>query len=154
MEENPNIFLRVAAGIFLTIMLISLVVWLTFGGQEAAKKGEEKLHSINTMLSETEFNTFNNTTVTGSQVLNTIRQYMNQEQFGIQVTTGKGASNFYGNTFGVDGNITETDNKKNLDFSPAEDQSSNSYVNPNGKFKSKVVKDKNNAIRGIVFVQQ
>ncbi len=154
MEENTGVGIRVAAGIFLTIMLITIVVIITISSQDAAKQGQTKMASITTQLSDTEFNTYNNTTLSGSQVMNAIRQYMNLEQFGIRVTTGKGVSTYYGNEFNeTEGNITNEDEKKNLDLTKAEDQSEPNYINPSGKFKSKIVRDKNNMIRGIIFEQ-
>lgn len=153
MEENTGVGIRVAAGIFLTIMLITIVVIITISSQDAAKQGQTKMASITTQLSDTEFNTYNNTTLSGSQVLNAIRQYMNLEQFGIKVTTGKGGEEFYGNKFTDNGDIDQSSGKK-LDLQNAENQSVPEYINPSGKFNSSIVRDKNNMIRGIVFKQQ
>lgn len=155
MEENTGVGIRVAAGIFLTIMLITIVVIITISSQDAAKQGQTKMASITTQLSDTEFNTYNNTTLSGSQVLNAIRQYMNLEQFGIRVKTGKSQSGvFYGNEFADDGHITNLDSEKKLDLKYAEDQSQPQYINPSGKFKSTIVRDQNSMIRGIIFEQQ
>ncbi len=151
MEENTGVGIRVAAGIFLTIMLITIVVIITISSQDAAKQGQTKMASITTQLSDTEFNTYSNTTLSGSQVLNAIRQYMDLEQFGIQVTTGKQAMSYYGDSFDNDGTITSK--TKERDLKPAEDQAARTYINPSGKFSSKVVRDKNNMIRGIIFTQ-
>lgn len=166
MEENTGVGIRVAAGIFLTIMLITIVVIITISSQDAAKQGQTKMASITTQLSDTEFNTYNNTTLSGSQVLNAIRQYMNLKQFGIKVTTGKqvgagtsGAnlSSFYGNYFEENNGIMQSigsDSGKRTDLDYALDESSIDYINPSGKFESYIVRDKNNMIRGIVFRQQ
>jgi hypothetical protein len=154
MEENTGVGIRVAAGIFLTIMLITIVVIITISSQDAAKQGQTKMASITTQLSDTEFNTYNNTTLSGSQVLNAIRQYMNLEQFGIRVTTGKGGDTFYGNRFDDNGSILNKDDDKKLDLKDAEDQSQSDYINPSGKFKAIIKRDQNSMIRGIVFVQQ
>jgi small nuclear ribonucleoprotein (snRNP)-like protein len=118
--------------------------------------------SITTQLSDTEFNTYNNTTLSGSQVLNAVRQYMNLDTFGVQVITGKQyavntdtTGTYYGNTFTVaSGVVTSVTNSKNITLTEAENQSSNQYINPSGKFKSSIVRDNNNMIRGIIFIQQ
>lgn len=161
MEENTGVGIRVAAGIFLTIMLITIVVIITISSQDAAKQGQTKMASITTQLSDTEFNTYNNTTLSGSQVLNAIRQYMNLDQFGLRVVTGrqqKSSNNvgtFYGNTFVYEGNNTgEITTDKFTDISQAENQKNVEYINPSGQFTSTIVRDKNNMIRGIVFIQQ
>ncbi|OAB38443.1 ABC transporter permease [Paenibacillus glacialis] len=153
MEENTGVGIRVAAGIFLTIMLITIVVIITISSQDAAKQGQTKMASITTQLSDTEFNTYNNTTLSGSQVLNAVRQYMDLEQFGIHVTTGKRAGKFYGNRFDITNGNVDPSYQKNNDLRPAEDQSQSVYINPSGKFTSRVVRDANNMIRGIVFEQ-
>lgn len=154
MEENPNIGMRVGAGIFLTIMIITIVVGLTLAGQDSAKQGQEKMTTITTTISSTEFNTYANTRMTGSQVLNAIRQYMDQSQFGIQVTTGKGTTSFYGNTFNpTDGTVSGGPSDKNKDLRTAEDPTQSSYINPSGKFSSNIVRDTNDVIVGIVFKQ-
>lgn len=154
MEENTGVGIRVAAGIFLTIMLITIVVIITISSQDAAKQGQTKMASITTQLSDTEFNTYNNTTLSGSQALNAIRQYMSLEEFGIRVKTGKGGDTFYGKKF-VDANgvITDIEEAGDGDLKKAEDQTKDEYINPSGKFKSKILRDKNNMIRGIVFEQ-
>lgn len=95
MEENTGAGIRVAAGIFLTIMLITIVVIITISSQDAAKQGQTKMAAITTQLSDTEYQTYSNTTLSGSQVLNAVRQYMNQEQFGVQVITGKQRNSEY-----------------------------------------------------------
>lgn len=164
MEENTGVGIRVAAGIFLTIMLITIVVIITISSQDAAKQGQTKMASITTQLSDTEFNTYNNTTLSGSQVLNAVRQYMNLEQFGIRVVTGKqkaagnNVGTFYGNEFIYEkvpdqGSIPYPDNN-NTNLTIAEDQRYPEYINPSGKFKATIVRDKNNMIRGIEFVQE
>ncbi|WP_435924003.1 ABC transporter permease [Paenibacillus sp. DYY-L-2] len=155
MEENTGVGIRVAAGIFLTIMLITIVVIITISSQDAAKQGQTKMASITTQLSETEFNTYNNTTLSGSQVLNAIRQYMSLDEFGIHVITGKDTNGeFYGNTFNLSiGQIDQSVSKK-LELTKALAQEADEYINPSGQFKSTIVRDKNNMIRGIIFRQQ
>ncbi|WP_405170664.1 ABC transporter permease [Paenibacillus sp. FSL H8-0280] len=161
MEENTGVGIRVAAGIFLTIMLITIVVIITISSQDAAKQGQTKMAAITTQLSDTEYNTYNNTTLSGSQVLNAVRQYMNQDEFGIQVITGKQyasdnktSGTFYGQKFNVEGSVVKTmDSYSNTILSNAEKQSQPEYINPSGKFISSILRDDNNMIRGIKFEQ-
>ncbi|MGE6574269.1 ABC transporter permease [Paenibacillus xylanexedens] len=163
MEENTGVGIRVAAGIFLTIMLITIVVIITISSQDAAKQGQTKMAAITTQLSDTEYQTYSNTTLSGSQVLNAVRQYMNQEQFGIKVITGKQKGTtidtqtqgvFYGSSFNTKTGEVDDENNKNLDLQFAENQFYSAYINPSGKFKSTIVRDKNNMINGIIFIQE
>lgn len=151
MEETTSSGLRITGGIFLTIGLITLVVILFAVFQAGAKTGQEKMTGIQQTLSQSEYNNYDNSIMSGSQVLNAVRQYMNQDQFGVRVITGKGGSNTYGNEFNANGEIVGTG--KNTDISVAQDQSNPNYINPSGKFSSQVVFDGNNVVRGIIFSQ-
>ncbi|SDX62321.1 hypothetical protein SAMN05518848_11053 [Paenibacillus sp. PDC88] len=135
----------------LTIALITLVVLLFGVFQAGAKTGQEKMTGIQQTLSQSEYNNYDNSSMTGSQVLNAVRQYMNQDQFGLTVVTGKGGSMTYGNAFNAAGEIVG--DTKNISITTAQDQTSSNYINPSGKFYSKVVYDKNNVVRGIIFTQ-
>ncbi|PAD71339.1 ABC transporter permease [Paenibacillus campinasensis] len=151
MEETTSKGLTLFGSILLTIALITLVVILFSVSQAGAKTGQEKMVGIQQTLSQTEYTTYDNSTMTGSSVLNAVRQYMNQEQFGVRVITGKGGITTYGNQFDDNGEIIEKD--KNTNIKVAQDQSNPNYINPSGQFKSQIVVDKNNVVRGIIFTQ-
>ncbi|MCG7409169.1 ABC transporter permease [Paenibacillus sp. ACRRX] len=156
--SNAQRALLVAAGLFLTIALITLVVNLFTSAQDASKEAQSKFSDLQTELSQTEFSIYDNTTLSGSQVLNTIRKYMKKDQFGVQVTTAKSAgssgnsSTFYGNTFTDTGEINNPQDR-NVKLDTALDETLNSYINPSGKFKGTVIRDGNNVVRGIQFQQ-
>lgn len=157
--NNASSALKVAAGIFLTIALITIVVILFVSAQEATKTAQNNFSDIQTELSQASFTVYDDTTVSGSQVINALRKFKDREQFGIEVKTGKNSvGQWYGNVLRVSssdsvwdygsvvgdkmGNITNTWNEK-----------LNEYVNPSGKFKAEVVKDNSNVVRGLIFTQ-
>lgn len=127
-----------AAGLFLAIALITLSVTLFGTAQEGAKQAQTEFSSIQTELSGQAYAGYDNTILTGSQVVNTIRKFSNKESFTVKVSTNKNRS---GTTY-TKGNIGGTT-----------DVTSNEYVNPAGQFKGTIVRDENNVVTGIEFAQ-
>lgn len=157
---NASTALKVAAGLFLTIALITIVVLMFIQAQEATKNTQETFTNIQTELSQTAYTVFDGTTVSGSQVLNALRKYSTKDQFGVLVVTGKnpigswynkivnisvpvGSSNYGSINGDAPGKLTTT-----------QDESKNEYINPSGKFRSQVVIDNSGVVRGLVFKQQ
>ncbi|MFB5678800.1 ABC transporter permease [Paenibacillus terreus] len=127
-----------ASGLFLAIALITLSVTLFGTAQEGAKQAQTEFSSIQTELSGQSYAGYDNTIVTGSQVVNAIRKFGNKETFTIKVTTKKNT----GGTTYTKGSVGGTT-----------DVTSNEYVNPSGQFKSVIVRDVNNVVTGIEFSQ-
>ncbi|GIO80490.1 hypothetical protein J6TS7_41000 [Paenibacillus dendritiformis] len=156
--NNAQSALKVAAGIFLTIALITIVVLLFVSAQEATKTAQNEFSSIQTELSKASFTVYDNTTVSGSQVVNAIRKFYKQDQFGVRVITGKNKSSgntdgtYYGSDVLDNGTFSSAKRNENLELATLE--SLDSYVNPSGKFKARVIVDQSNVTRGIVFEQQ
>jgi len=155
--NNASSALKVAAGIFLTIALITIVVVLFVSAQEATKTAQNNFSDIQTELSQAAFTVYDDTTVSGSQVTNALRKFKDRDQFGIRVLTGKNRQGeWYGNTLNITGNADEYGsviNNSNTDISNSWNESLNEYVNPSGKFKAQVVKDNSNVVRGLIFTQ-
>jgi hypothetical protein len=159
--NNAQRALLVAAGLFLTIALITLVVNLFGSAQEASKQAQNDFSSMQTELASQAFDGYDNTTLTGSQVLNALRKYNKRGSFGIQVETGKNRVTsqpgaWYVNVVDLTstnyGDIASTYATGTL--ADAVDESKPDYINPSGQFKGKVIRDKSNSIRGIIFIQQ
>lgn len=157
--NNASSALKVAAGIFLTIALITIVVVLFVSAQEATKTAQNNFSDIQTELSQASFTVYDDTTVSGSQVTNALRKFKDRGQFGIQVKTGKNSSGqWYGNVLNISslssaeefGSVNGT---SYADISNSWNESLMDYVNPSGKFKAKVIKDNSNVVRGLIFVQ-
>lgn len=158
--NNASTALKVAAGIFLTIALITIVVILFISAQEATKTAQNNFSDIQTELSQASFTVYDGTTISGAQVTNALRKFKDKEQFGIQVKTGKtmpSGGTWYGNTLDVNlnsndyGSVLGNGVNKGIEYTLKE--SDPQYVNPSGKFKASIVKDKSNVVRGILFEQ-
>ena len=153
MDDAPGKGLSLMAGIMLTITIITVAVIIVAIVINYTKTAQDDISGMTDTLSQTKYSAYDNSTVSGSQVLNAVRQYNNQDGFGVVVKTGKGTSTNYGYTFNeTTGDITSTTNNVNL--SPAQDQANTNYVNPSGRFTSKLVSDSNGVVRGIVFSQK
>lgn len=151
--NNASSALKVAAGIFLTIALITIVVILFISAQEATKTAQNNFSDIQTELSQAAFTVYDGTTISGSQVTNALRKYKDKDQFGVFIATGKNkAGQWYGNVLEADGSILNPDSRQG-NINLVMDEKSPEYVNPSGKFRATIVKDNSNVIRGIKFDQ-
>ena len=158
--SNAQKALVMAAGIFLAIALITIAVVLFTSAQEATKTAQNNFSSIQTELSQTAFTVYDNTMVSGSQVVNALRKFSDEDQFGIQVTTGKNpAGQWYGKVINTGVPVDSVTYGSVVGPGPggladAINEADPDYVNPSGKFRAQLVKDSSNVIRGIVFLQQ
>ncbi|MFE6075536.1 MULTISPECIES: ABC transporter permease [Paenibacillus] len=159
--NNASSALKVAAGIFLTIALITIVVLLFISAQEATKTAQNNFADIQTELSQAAFTVYDGTTISGSQVTNALRKYADKDQFGIQVITGKNkGGQWYGNQLNISqdlnnadyGSVITPDEKVGV-INQTMSEKDNQYVNPSGKFKAIIVKDRSNVVRGLIFQQ-
>ncbi|WP_068617459.1 ABC transporter permease [Paenibacillus tuaregi] len=156
--NNASTALKVAAGIFLTIALITIVVILFISAQEATKTAQNNFSDIQTELAQASFTVYDDTSISGSQVVNAIRKFKDKGQFGIKVHTGKNKSGvWYGSSLNVgdasDGSYGSVIGKSDTDAGVSWDETSPNYVNPSGKFRAQVVKDSSNVVRGLIFTQ-
>jgi hypothetical protein len=157
--NNASSALKVAAGIFLTIALITIVVILFVSAQEATKTAQNNFSDIQTELSQASFTVYDDTTISGSQVINALRKFKDREQFGIEVKTGKNSKGqWYGNVLRVSDSDSVWDygsviGEKIGIINNTWNEKLNEYVNPSGKFKAQVVKDNSNVVRGLIFTQ-
>ncbi|CAI6054695.1 hypothetical protein PAECIP112173_01534 [Paenibacillus sp. JJ-100] len=159
--NNASSALKVAAGIFLTIALITIVVLLFISAQEATKTAQNNFADIQTELSQAAFTVYDGTTISGSQVTNALRKYADKDQFGIKVITGKNkAGQWYGNQLNISQDLNNADygsviapDDKVGSINQTMSEKDNQYVNPSGKFKAVIVKDRSNVVRGLIFQQ-
>ncbi|MFS0839481.1 ABC transporter permease [Paenibacillus sp. 1P03SA] len=157
---NAQKALIMAAGFFLAIALITIAVVMFISAQDATKAAQNNFSDIQTELSQTAFTVYDNTVVSGSQVVNALRKFADKEQFGIQVQTGKNpVGSWYTNK--IDTASPSSSNYGTVIASISRDAVTNAtleshvdYVNPSGKFKARIIKDKSNVIRALEFMQQ
>jgi len=158
--SNAQKALVMAAGIFLAIALITLAVVLFISAQDSTKAAQSNFSNIQTELSQTAFTVYDNTTLSGSQVVNALRKFRDQDQFGIQIVTGKNPTGlWYGKIINTSVPLDSVTYGMVEGAAPGQisqtvDEADINYVNPSGKFRANLVLDSSNVIRGIVFRQQ
>lgn len=151
--ENSTKAIIIAATVVITLALVTVGFLVLRSGQETAKSAITRLDKMNNQLAESEYLIYDQTEVSGSEVVNALRKF-EKEHIGIQVITGKTypSGTWYINT--VDTSTGEITSTGGQDIMKTIDETSNEYVNPNGRFKGEIIRDKNGTITGIIFDQQ
>lgn len=152
MNENILSFIKWAAGIVITLAIISIAVLVFTKARDATVSSIGKMDDINKTVSESDLMMYEGVTVSGSEVVNCIRKY-EDNYMGIQVNTGNGSSVWYGYSCSISG-TPSIGSATSSSVSRAIDETSASYINPNGKFMGKTYRDANGLIIAITFTQK
>lgn len=143
------------AGLFITIALITLFVIVYSTATDATKEAQSDFSGLQTELKDQKFSAYDNTNVSGSQVINAARKFQKQgeeQTLGIYVQTGKegsaGGTWYYTNSTNPDELTTGTESIAGM-----QSENAKTYVNPSGQFKANVVYDKNGVVRALRFIQ-
>jgi len=148
--------LLIGAALFLTIALIGIAVNLFGPAADASKAAQTDFANTTTELKDQKYLIYDNTVVSGSQVVNALRKFQRegeQSVLGIYVETGKNqpsAGTWYYNEF-TGTNLIDSPNDS---LAPTKDVKSNDFINPSGMFDATVIRDGNGVIRAIKFIQQ
>lgn len=146
-----------AAGLMLTISFIGLGIYFFRVSKDASNASGKQLTKIMSEFSEGDKSMYDGLQVSGSEVINVITKFKN-EDIGIIVNTKKSANVCYIRTLtasqsdGVTsytlGSIATTSIKN------AQDIDNSLYINPQAQFNGEVLKDMNNVLVGIEFTQE
>lgn len=148
--ENSLKGLILAAGTIITCIVIGLGFYIAREARDTASGGAGQINKLNAEFSDTGKTMYDGMEVSGSEVLNVIRKFQD-EAIGIMVKTNK-ASTYY--VYQFDTTDGELGSKTNQDFKTAQNELSESYINPNGRFEGGVVRDTNGTITGLTFTQK
>lgn len=148
--ENSLKGLILAAGVIITCVVVGLGFYIAREAKDTASGGAGKISSLNSEFSETDKTLYDGMTVSGNEVINAIRKF-DKEKIGIKVVTGKSTTCYINN---ISTNENELSGQgATSDLKNASDSKNKNYINPNGKFNGKVLRDANNSIIGIKFSQ-
>lgn len=147
--ENATKAILLGAGIVITLVLVSLGFLLLNGAIGGAEEQLTDMESQKQQLLEQKFTKYDGKTVNGSDVLNALKDFKDSE-ICIRIDTLRGNPTDY--YVALDGNYNITSGSTG-DVDYTKDKAKNEYVNPSGKFEARVLRDQNNAISGIEFVQ-
>ncbi len=159
--ENVQKALIMGTGLMITLALVTVGVAIFVTAKDMTVIAQDNFGDVQHELANSEFVSFDETTMTGSQVLNAIRKYGSTDAFGIGVET-----NTSGNVVWYNKAISSTTvdsvtvysistlGSAGGSISDATTVTEPEYINPNAKFKSVLRENQNEAIIGIVFTQQ
>jgi hypothetical protein len=149
--ENSLKAILIGAGVVITLIVVSIGFLLMRSGQSTAQTAIGKLDQINVEMADSQYTMYDDMDVRGSEVVNVLKKFKD-EYIGVQVITKKNTGGeWYINVANtITGTLTATSN----DISDAMDEKSNEYINPNGKFKGKIVRDANGSVMAIIFTQK
>lgn len=154
MNENVLSFIKWGAGIVVTLAIISIAFIVFNMAKDSTISSTNEINDINSQIAESKITIYEGTVISGSDVVGVIRKF-NGDYLGIQVKTGKNTSGtWYGYNVTIDSDGAIITNTALSTVSDAVDETSNDYVNPNGKFLGKVYRDANGTITAITFTQQ
>ena len=148
--ENSLKGLMLAAGIIITCIIISLGFYIAREASDTASSGTGQINELQAEFSDTSQTMYENTEVSGSEVINVIRKF-SDEMIGVKVQTKKNTSYYIYQFNDTDGSLK---NASSLDYKSAQNVTSSNYINPTGRFLGTVVRDANGTITGLSFVQQ
>ncbi len=141
--DNAQKALLMAAGLFLTIALITIGVVMFMSAQDATKKTQDSFTGMQNDLSQSEFTIYDETVITGSQVVDAIKRYEYLESFSIGVKSGANEEFLWYGDSETAQDILEAifdDLEKNIDIGKdgevkdIKKKSEEDYINPSGRF--------------------
>ena len=148
--ENSLKGLMMAAGIIITCIIISLGFYIAREASDTASSGTGQINELQAEFADTSKMMYDNTEVSGSEVVNVIRKF-GDEMLGVKVQTKKNTSYYIYQFNDKDGSLKNT---STLDYKSAQVATNINYINPTGRFLGTVVRDANGSITGLTFVQQ
>lgn len=157
--ENSLKMLMIGAAVAITLAIITAGFYILRQGQGIMKSSSEKVNQISSEIEESEFTIYENQEVSGSEIVNLVRKYR-EDRIGIYVKTGKATNGtWYINKINDVNNDDEVyvgtiDSTNGESLSTLLDEENDEYVNPNGRFLGRVVRNENDSIIGLHFVQK
>ena len=148
--ENSLKGLMLAAGNIITCIIISLGFYIAREASDTASSGTGQINELQAEFADTSKTMYENTEVSGSEVINVIRKF-SDEMIGVKVQTKKNTSYYIYQFNDTDGSLK---NASTLDYKSAQNATSANYINPTGRFLGAVIRDANGTITGLSFVQQ
>lgn len=142
------------ASLLFALALITIAV-VAFGpATESSKSATSDFSTVTNELKDQKYLIYDNTTISGSQVVNAIRKFKAEgvkEDLAIQVTTGVNGGVWYYNSFtevsGIEKGGGILPEKINISTDVE-------YINPSGEFTAEVKRDTNSVIRAVIFKQK
>lgn len=150
--ENSLKGLMLAAGVIITCIVIGLGFYIANQSKETANNGIGQINKLSSEFTDSDKTFYDGIDISGSEVINVISKFKT-ESIGIVVTTKSGNTTYYGHTIsGSEGNYVLGAETSNTAASAKKPENSN-HINSSSMFTGTVLRDANDAIVGIHFVQ-
>ena len=140
--ENSLKALILAASISITCLVISLGFYTVKEGRRISAVTTEKLSTLATHLEEDEYTQYDGLLIRGSDVVNFMQKHLGGYSFSeiapiyVYVSTGVFEKAYI--------------NREDLD--KVRNHTNEHYISPLGKFKGRVIRDRNDVIEGVSFI--
>jgi len=145
--------IMIAAGIVITLIVITIAFFILNQGQNTTKNAIAKIDKINNQMSEADITMYDGLEVSGTDVINAVNKFKSDKtRLAIKVATNR---NTTGAWFLFNGTT-----KDNLTVAPATsmtdatDPANAAYITPNGRFTGVVDRDTNGTIATLTFTQK
>jgi uncharacterized membrane protein len=161
MDQNIQKALWLGVSIMMFVAIVSTGLFLFNKGKAVAEAGGGQLDVVSEQLAMSKFNSYDNEIVSGSMMINTIKEYKNKgAEFIIIIKTNFPTTTQYISTGIVTGNIVNgvLTGKAlaitNTDIQALNDDTSSTYINPHADFMAQLIYDVNGVVKGITAEQQ
>lgn len=159
MDNNIGKALWIGVGILFFIAVVSLGLSMLDQGRSIAQDQSDNLSDIQKRLSNSQFDIYDNQSLSGSQVLGAIKSFREfSDVFSIRVTTNKGTTVYLNSATFSDASVTLgtaiADATTEGAIKNARTETNGAYINPVATFDSQIRKDANGVISGIEFTQE
>jgi len=149
--DNASKGLLMAAGVLITIVIITFGMVFLNASKGMVSTANEEVADFQLEMAQAKYKAFDNTTVTGAQVVSAINKYADGS-FGVGVKKNSGGYIWYGQTSTSAGVLSGATTGSSID--KAKDESDAAYVNPSGKFNAIIYIDSDEIVRAIRFTQK
>jgi hypothetical protein len=146
----------------ITVIIIVVIVGIIFGfvymAMQANQDGQDKLSAQVSSLDEKSYAEYDGTKVSGQKVIAAVQQYQGTET-GVIIATARdtGGKNYCAQltttTTGTDSKNEITGKSADGTMADITDKTKVTYVRPNAQFKATLIRDTNEQVVGIDFVQ-
>lgn len=145
--------IKIGVGLVITLIVIGIVFGVLAIGKMFVRKAENGIGAAATNMDNAAYTDYEEQTLSGSQVQSLLTQYAGQTVFVKTVSLSHKTTMYnYSSTTSLSSPIDSSTQNQRLANSTVKGKAE--YIEPNGKFKCSLTRDKNNTIIGVTFTQQ
>ena len=143
--DNAQKAIMIGVGLFITIIIIAAVMLITGMGQDMLVEGQQQVSNISSSLQAQLTADFDESTVTGAQVITAIKRYYKDETMVLIVKNGSTVTN-YGKVTATVSNDYTTTSVTSSSYTPtgvgalSDTANAGTYVPSTAKYKAHLIK--------------